>query len=220
MGKTSENRNLAGAVFRNVNLHKVLFDDVNVGKALSETPNLKNVSIVDANIDGLTICDSGHGAPAGHADHASGHGAHADHTGHEQVFRDRFWVSIGDGTALAGIMRLLEQAQQSKSGPQIVADKAAGWPFYIALLVAAITVVAWLLAVGPEIDVLQRAVTVLLIACPYALGLAIPLVVTISTSMGAGNGILVRDRLAPEEAREANTAISCQDRHADRRPVW
>ena len=73
---------------------------------------------------------------------------------------------------------------------------------------------------GPEIDVVQRAVTVLVIACPYALGLANPLVVTISTSVRAGKRILVRDRLAPEEAREANTAISCQDKHAVRRPVW
>lgn len=116
-------------------------------------------------------------------------------------------AATGEETALAGIMRLVEEAQQSKSDTQILADKAAGWLFYIALIVAAITVVAWLIAVGLELDVLERAVTVLVIACPHALGLAVPLVVAISTTQGARHGILVRDRLALEEAREINTVI-------------
>ena len=116
-------------------------------------------------------------------------------------------TATGDDTALAGIMRLVEQAQQSKSTTQILADKAAGWLFYIALGVAAVTAIVWIMAVGFELDVLQRVVTVLVIACPHALGLAIPLVVAISTSMGASNGILVRDRLALEAAREIDTVI-------------
>jgi len=116
-------------------------------------------------------------------------------------------TATGEATALAGIMRLVEEAQQSKSNTQILADKAAGWLFYIALLVAAITAVAWLIAVGWELDVLERAVTVLVIACPHALGLAVPLVVAISTAQGARHGILVRDRLALEEAREISTVI-------------
>jgi Cu2+-exporting ATPase len=116
-------------------------------------------------------------------------------------------TATGDETALAGIMRLVEQAQQSKSSTQILADKAAGWLFYIALGVAAVTAVAWVVAVGFQLDVLERVVTVLVIACPHALGLAIPLVVAISTSMGASNGILVRDRLALEEAREIDIVI-------------
>jgi Cu2+-exporting ATPase len=116
-------------------------------------------------------------------------------------------TATGDETALAGIMRLVEQAQQSKSDTQILADKAAGWLFYIALGVAALTAVAWLVAVGFQLDVLERVVTVLVIACPHALGLAIPLVVAISISMGASNGILVRDRLALEMAREIDTVI-------------
>lgn len=115
--------------------------------------------------------------------------------------------ATGDKTALAGIMRLVEQAQSSKSDTQILADKAAGWLFYIALAVAAITAVAWTAAIGWELEVLERVVTVLVIACPHALGLAIPLVVAISTSIGARNGILVRDRLALEEARQINTVI-------------
>src|SRR5260221_4189162 len=116
-------------------------------------------------------------------------------------------TATGEQTALAGIMRLVEQAQQSKSSTQILADKAAGWLFYIALVVAALTAAGWILATGWHIDVLERVVTVLVIACPHALGLAIPLVVAISTSLGARNGILVRDRLALEQAREINTVI-------------
>jgi Cu2+-exporting ATPase len=115
--------------------------------------------------------------------------------------------ATGDDTALAGIMRLVDEAQQSKSDTQLLADKAAGWLFYVAIGVAAITAVAWVIAVGFEIQVLSRVVTVLVIACPHALGLAIPLVVAISTTLGARNGILVRDRLALEEARQLDTII-------------
>src|SRR5260221_8577280 len=104
-------------------------------------------------------------------------------------------------------MRLIEQAQQSKSNTQILADEAGGWLFYIALAVAALTAIGWILATGLHLDILERVVTVLVIACPHALGLAIPLVVAISTSLGARNGILVRDRLALEQARVINTVI-------------
>jgi Cu2+-exporting ATPase len=116
-------------------------------------------------------------------------------------------TATGDQTALAGIMHLVEQAQQSKSSTQILADKAAGWLFYIALGVAAITAVAWTLAVGFNVEVIARVATVLVIACPHALGLAVPLVVAITTAMGARNGILVRDRLALEKARLINMVI-------------
>jgi Cu2+-exporting ATPase len=116
-------------------------------------------------------------------------------------------TAIGDQTALAGIMRLVAQAQQSKSRTQILADKAAGWLFYIALAVAAITAIAWTIGVGFDVEVIARVATVLVIACPHALGLAVPLVVAITTSMGARNGILVRDRLALEAAREIDIVV-------------
>ena len=115
--------------------------------------------------------------------------------------------ATGDDTALAGIMRLVEQAQQSKSDTQILADKAAGWLFYIAVGFAILTGIAWTIAIGFEAEVIARVATVLVIACPHALGLAIPLVVAITTSLGAKNGILVRDRLALEEAREIDIVI-------------
>jgi len=116
-------------------------------------------------------------------------------------------TATGSETALAGIMRLVEQAQQSKSRTQVLADKAAGWLFYIALAAAVITAIAWTLADAFNIEVLNRVVTVLVIACPHALGLAIPLVVAITTAMGARNGILVRNRLALEAAREIDVVI-------------
>ena len=116
-------------------------------------------------------------------------------------------TATGNETALAGIMRLVEQAQQSKSKTQVLADKAASWLFYIALSAALITAIAWTIADSFNIEVLNRVVTVLVIACPHALGLAIPLVVAITTGMGAQNGILVRDRLAFESAREVDVVI-------------
>lgn len=116
-------------------------------------------------------------------------------------------TATGSETALAGIMRLVEQAQRSKSKTQVLADKAAGWLFYVALTAALLTAIAWTIADTFNIDVLNRVVTVLVIACPHALGLAIPLVVAITTAMGAKNGILVRDRLALEAAREIDVVI-------------
>jgi Cu2+-exporting ATPase len=116
-------------------------------------------------------------------------------------------TATGDDTALAGIMRLVEEAQESKSETQILADRAAGWLFYVALGVAVVTAIAWIVAVGFDVDVIARVATVLVIACPHALGLAVPLVVAITTSMAARNGVLVRDRLALEEAREIDTII-------------
>jgi Cu2+-exporting ATPase len=116
-------------------------------------------------------------------------------------------TATGDDTALAGIMRLVEQAQQSKSRTQLLADKAAGWLFYMAVGVAILTAIGWIVAIGFEAEVIKRVATVLVIACPHALGLAIPLVVAITTSIGASNGILVRDRLALEAARDINTVI-------------
>jgi Cu2+-exporting ATPase len=116
-------------------------------------------------------------------------------------------TAVGKDTALAGIMRLVDEAQRSKSRTQMLADKAAGWLFYVALAAAILTAIAWTAAVGFNVDTVARVATVLVIACPHALGLAIPLVVAITTAMGANNGILVRNRLALEEARNINTII-------------
>lgn len=116
-------------------------------------------------------------------------------------------TAVGEATTLAGIMRLVNEAQQSKSRTQLLADRAAGWLFYVALAAAVLTLIAWTIATGFNVEVIQRVVTVLVIACPHALGLAIPLVVAITTALSAQNGILVRDRLAMEGIREADVVI-------------
>jgi Cu2+-exporting ATPase len=116
-------------------------------------------------------------------------------------------TATGDKTALAGIMRLVREAQQSKSRTQILADRAAGWLFYLALAAALVTGFAWVVLQGFDSFALERAVTVLVIACPHALGLAVPLVVAISTTQAAKNGLLIKNRLALEEAREIDVVV-------------
>jgi Cu2+-exporting ATPase len=115
-------------------------------------------------------------------------------------------TAVGDATALSGIMRLVAQAQASQSGAQLLADRAAGLLFWVALAAAVIALVVWS-ALGQAEEGLVRMVTVLVIACPHALGLAIPLVVAISTTLGARNGLLVRDRSALERAKDLEVVI-------------
>ena len=115
-------------------------------------------------------------------------------------------TAIGDQTALSGIMRLVATAQASGSRTQALADRAAAILFYVAVVSGAITFTYWWLS-GDKEHALIRTATVLVIACPHALGLAIPLVIAISTSLGAQNGLLVKDRLALERARNLNIVI-------------
>src|SRR5258706_2313418 len=115
-------------------------------------------------------------------------------------------TATGSETALSGIMRLVAQAQASASRAQALADRAAAILFYVALAAGTVTLIFWWLQGDPE-RALVRTATVLVIACPHALGLAIPLVIAISTSLGAQNGLLVKDRLALEQARTLNTVI-------------
>src|SRR5215472_3982203 len=110
-------------------------------------------------------------------------------------------TGTGDRTALAGIMRLVEQAQTSRSRAQAIADRAAYWLTLVALGAGIVTLVAWLAAGAAPAYAVERLVTVLVIACPHALGLAVPLVIAISTTLGARNGLVVRDRRGLEEAR-------------------
>ena len=115
-------------------------------------------------------------------------------------------TAVGEQTALSGIVRMVEAAQASQSRAQALGDRAAALLFYVALVAGAATFVGWLLLGDPEGAVIRSA-TVLVIACPHALGLAIPLVVAISTTLGARNGLLVKDRLALERARDIDTVI-------------
>jgi P-type Cu2+ transporter len=114
--------------------------------------------------------------------------------------------AVGEQTALAGIRRLVEQAQASGSRAQALADRAAGLLFWFATGAGAVTLAVWLLLGQPD-QAIERTVTVLVIACPHALGLAIPLVIAISTGLAARNGILVKDRLALERMRTVDAVL-------------
>ena len=117
-------------------------------------------------------------------------------------------TGTGERTALAGIMRLVEQAQSSRSRAQALADRAALYLTVVALSVGVLTLVAWLvLRPGDPAFAVERMVTVLVIACPHALGLAVPLVIAISTTLGARGGLLVRDRRGLEEARNLDAVV-------------
>ena len=114
--------------------------------------------------------------------------------------------AVGEDTALAGIQRLIAQAQSSRSKAQVLADRAAALLFYVAAVSGVLTYVVWML-LGQTDAAITRTVTVLVIACPHALGLAIPLVIAISTSLSARNGILVKDRLGLERMRRVDAVL-------------
>ncbi|GAA2174880.1 heavy metal translocating P-type ATPase [Agrococcus versicolor] len=115
-------------------------------------------------------------------------------------------TAVGDDTALAGIQRLVTEAQASTSRAQRIADTAAAWLFWFALGAAAITATVWTLVGAPD-EAVIRTITVLVIACPHALGLAIPLVVSIATERAARGGVLVKDRLALERMRTVDAVL-------------
>ena len=115
-------------------------------------------------------------------------------------------TATGDDTALAGIQKLVTDAQASSSRAQRIADTAAAWLFWFALGAAAITALVWSVQGLPDIAVV-RTITVLVIACPHALGLAIPLVVSIATERAARGGVLVKDRLSLESMRTVDTVL-------------
>lgn len=114
---------------------------------------------------------------------------------------------VGESTALAGIMRLVAEAQNSQSKAQALADTAAFYLTVVAVIAGTVTMFGWLIAGQGMGFALERTVTVLVIACPHALGLAIPLVTSISTTLGAKNGLLVKKQAALESARNINTVL-------------
>ncbi|MDP3969163.1 MAG: heavy metal translocating P-type ATPase [Nocardioides sp.] len=115
-------------------------------------------------------------------------------------------TATGDDTALAGIQKLVADAQSSASRAQRLADTAAGWLFWFALGSAGVTAVAWALLGAPD-QAVVRTITVLVIACPHALGLAIPLVISIATERAARGGVLVKDRLEMESMRTVDAVL-------------
>lgn len=115
--------------------------------------------------------------------------------------------AVGESTYLAQVVDLVRKAQATRSRTQDIANRAAAWLTYIALAVGFITFASWLIAGQSLQFALERMVTVMVVACPHALGLAVPLVVAVSTSLSARNGLLIRDRAAFERARNLNLAV-------------
>lgn len=115
-------------------------------------------------------------------------------------------TAIGENTALAGISRLVQEAQKSKTKAQALADRFAALLFYVAALSGFLTIVIWS-AIGNSSQGIESTVTVLIIACPHALGLAIPLTISVSSGMAARVGILVKDRMALEKMRTVDTVL-------------
>lgn len=120
----------------------------------------------------------------------------------------KFKVSkVGDETFLSQVIKLVKEAQASKSNTQRLADIAARWLFYIAITAGTVTFIAWMMIRGDLSFAVERAVTVVIISCPHALGLATPLVTSVSTSIGAKRGLLIRDRAAFENARKLSSVV-------------
>lgn len=120
----------------------------------------------------------------------------------------KFNVSrVGEDTFLSQVLKLVRETQDSKSNTQRLADKAAKWLFYIAVIAGALTFFAWMIISQDLNFAVTRAVTVIVISCPHALGLAVPLVTAVSTSIGAQKGLLIRDRAAFENARKLNAVV-------------
>ncbi|MBL8778445.1 MAG: heavy metal translocating P-type ATPase [Acidimicrobiales bacterium] len=115
-------------------------------------------------------------------------------------------TAVGDDTTLAGIGRLVAEAEASRSRSQVLADRAAALLFYVAVAAALLTGLVWT-ALGEPDEAVVRVVTVLVISCPHALGLAIPLTTSLASAMAARNGILVKDRLALEASRTVDTFL-------------
>jgi len=113
----------------------------------------------------------------------------------------------GEESYLSQVVQMVQEAQASRSRTQDLADRAALWLTIVALGVGAITLTGWLVAGSPVVFAIARMVTVMVITCPHALGLAIPLVVSVSTSIGAQSGLLIRDRSAFERAREIDAVV-------------
>ncbi|KQO97856.1 heavy metal translocating P-type ATPase [Leifsonia sp. Leaf264] len=174
--------------------------DVVIVRPGGRVPADGEVTEGSADIDESMITGESRPVPRGPGDHVV-----AGTVATDTAIRIRV-SAIGDDTALAGIQRLVAKAQASSSRAQRLADRAAAWLFWFALGSAVITAVVWT-ALGNPDDAVVRTITVLVIACPHALGLAIPLVVSIATERAAKGGVLITDRLALETMRTVDAVL-------------
>lgn len=186
-------------------VEQVRLADLRVGDVVLVRPGARvpaDGTIVDgaAELDESMLTGESHPVPRGTGDKVVAASIATDNAIRVRV------DAVGDDTALAGIQRLVAEAQASRSRSQVLADRAAALLFYAAVAAAAVTVTAWVLLGQPDAAV-TRSVTVLIIACPHALGLAIPLVISIATAKSARRGILIKDRLALERMRQVDAVL-------------
>ena len=190
----------AGGNMRTVPLASLAVDDVVLVRSGGRVPADGVVVEGEAELDESTVTGESRPVPKGPGDPVV-----AGTVSTDSSFRVRVGA-VGEDTALAGIRRLVDEAQTSRSRAQALADRAAALLFYVALATGAVTFAAWTLF-GEVDDAITRTVTVLVIACPHALGLAIPLVISLSTAVASRAGILVKDRLALERMRTIDTVL-------------
>jgi P-type Cu2+ transporter len=185
--------------------HRVTVADLSVGDVVLARPGARvpaDGTVVDGNAEVDESMITGESRPVSRA---TGDRVVAGTVATDAALRIRI-EAVGDDTALAGIQRLVSEAQQSSGRAQVLADRFAAWLFYIATATAVLTLVVWSL-LGTVDEAVVRTVTVLVIACPHALGLAIPLVIALSTAVAAKGGILVKDRLALERMRTVDAVL-------------
>ena len=183
-----------------VPLHELATGDVVLVRSGGRVPADGEIVAGEAEVDESMVTGESRPVPKGPGDQVVAGTVATDSSVRVRV------TAVGEDTALAGIQRLVSEAQASRSRAQALADRAAALLFYVALLAGILTLVVWFALSRPD-DAVTRTVTVLVIACPHALGLAIPLVVSISTALSARAGILVKDRLALERMREVDTVM-------------
>jgi Cu+-exporting ATPase len=186
----------------------VSLDQVRPGDSLRVRPG-ERVPVDGVVLEGNSVVDesmiTGEAVPVEKVPGGKVTGATVNGTGSFLMRAER----VGSNTMLAQIVQLVSQAQRTRAPIQRLADRVAAWFVPAVIAIAVLTFVAWAIW-GPEprfAHAIVNAVAVLIIACPHALGLAIPLVIAISTSLGAQNGLLVKDRLALERARNLDMVI-------------
>ncbi|MGH2692472.1 MAG: copper-translocating P-type ATPase [Actinomycetota bacterium] len=183
-----------------VSLAELAVGDVVLVRSGARVPADGEITEGEAELDESMITGESRPVPKGPGD-----GVVAGTVATDSAIRVRV-TAVGEETALAGIQRLVADAQLSQSRAQALADRAAAFLFYIAAGAGVLTLAVWAVAGNAE-DAVTRTVTVLVIACPHALGLAIPLVISLSTAISARAGILVKDRMALERMREVEVVL-------------
>ncbi len=193
-------------VIHGSDLEVIALDDLKVGDIILVRPG-GSIPVDGTVVDGLSSVDESMLTGEARSVHkGEGSLVTAGTVNEDGALRIRV-ERVGDDTTLSHIVQIVRQAEAHKSHTQVLADRAARYLFYVALIIALLTTIGWLVMGAPLEVILQRVVTVLVVACPHALGLAVPLVVSISTGLAARQGIIIRDRRDFEVAHRTNVVL-------------